>query len=222
MHIPTLIRKTNYRLFGKIALSDAERNFAYRWAWSCLQGLPGAGNICDIGSRTSLFPAFLAWRGFRVAIVEKDARFIDAQRRISRHWNVRPEIFCGDFLEFSGETRFQAILSLFSLQHSQENDIPAYCKAAAMLGPGGLLLSACECNSKTTQWHRERDDGTLRIYGPQDIVRRIERPLSENGCAIIHKRFAGFKTGSDTKKVVWQNDAENGVFCFLCAKKKKG
>lgn len=163
MHLSTIIRKTIFRLSGKIALSDAVRNFTYAWAWSFLRELPAAGRICDIGSRTSLFPAFLAWRGMRVSVVEKDSRFIDAQRRISNHWRVRPEIFCGDFLEFAGDKQFLTILSLFSLQHSRENDVPAYRKAAAMLESGGLLLSACECNSHTTQWHRERDDGPLRI-----------------------------------------------------------
>ncbi|MDD5674734.1 MAG: class I SAM-dependent methyltransferase [Chitinivibrionales bacterium] len=221
MHLPTLVRKTNFRLFGKIALADTVRNFAYAWAWGFLRRLPKESRICDIGSRATLFPAFLAWRGFNVSIVEKDERFTGVQRLISGHWNVAPDIFSGNFLELSGDVRYNAILSVFSLQHAGENDLPAFRKAAAMLAPGGLLLSVCEYNPVATQWHKERDDGALRIYGPQDISERIERPLLEKGLSIVEKKYAGLTKGKINNYIVWQNDSKNGAFFFLCAEKKQ-
>jgi SAM-dependent methyltransferase len=218
LHIPALMRKLGYSLSGKLLLSDAVRNFAYQWAWSVLRTLPKGSRICDIGSRSSLFPAFLAWRGFKVDIVEKDNRFIDVQKRVARSWNVRYGVHEADFLIFDPPEKFNVISSLFSLQHAGENDVPAYGKAAALLAPGGMFLSACEYDDRATRWHEGRDDGAMRIYGPQDIAHRMETSLVSGGMDIVERKYAGFtKSG---RGVEWREDPEGSAFFFLCARKK--
>jgi hypothetical protein len=218
MHISTLIKKSGYSLSGKIFLSDAVRNFAYQWTWSHLARLPKGSSICDIGPRSSLFPAFLAWRGLKVDIVEKDGRFTDMQKHIARSWGVRYGVHEADFLTYGPPEKCNAICSLFSLQHAGENDVPAYRRAAALLGPQGLFLSACEYDDRATRWHKGRDDGTMRIYGPHDIVERMEKPLVSGGMEIVERNYAGF-TKSDNC-LAWRESPEKSTFFFLCARKK--
>jgi SAM-dependent methyltransferase len=218
LHIPALMRKLGYSLSGKLLLSDAVRNFAYQWAWSVLRDLQKGSLICDIGSRSSLFAAFLAWRDFKVDIVEKDRRFIDMQRNIARSWKVHYNVHEADFLLFCPPEKYNVISSLFSLQHAGENDVPAYGKAAALLGPGGMFLSACEYDDRATRWHEGRDDGAMRIYGPQDIAHRMEKPFVSGGMEIVERKYAGFtKSG---RGVEWRKDPEGSAFFFLCARKK--
>jgi hypothetical protein len=218
LHIPSLIKKTGFSLTGKILLSDAVRNFAYQWAWSVLKTLPKGSLICDIGPRSSLFPAFLAWRGFQVDSVEKDDRFIDVQKHIARSWNVHCNAHETDFLIFDPPEKYNAISSLFSLQHAGENDVPAYGKAAALLVPGGMFLSACEYDDRATRWHEGRDDGAMRIYGPRDVAHRMEKSLVSGGMEIVGRKYAGFtKSG---KGMEWRTSPKGSVFFFLCARKK--
>jgi len=88
-------------------------------------------------------------------------------KRVARSWNVRYGVHEADFLIFDPPEKFNVISSLFSLQHAGENDLPAYSRAASLLGPGGMFLSACEYDDRATRWHEGRDDGAMRIYGPQ-------------------------------------------------------
>jgi hypothetical protein len=216
--IPALLRKMGYSLSGKTLLSDVVRNFAYQWAWSALRALPKGSVVCDIGPRSSLFPAFLAWKGLKVDIAEKDRRFTDIQGRIAQSWGVHFGIHEADFLTYDPPEKCNAICSLFSLQHAGENDVPAYGKAAALLGPGGMFLSACEYDDRATRWHQGRDDGAMRIYGPQDIASRMEKPLVSGGMDIMERKYAGFtKSG---KGMEWRKDPKGSTFLFLCARKK--
>jgi len=218
MHIPTILRKSAYVCNGSIMLSDRVRNFAYAWAWSWIQSLDRSSSIVDIGSRDSLFPAFLAWRGYCVTVVEKDQRFADTSARISRRWNVGYAIQTEDFASSGFEPGFNAILSLFSLQHAGENDIPAYRKASELLALGGMFLSVCEYDGRETVWQTDRDDGPLRIYGPRDIEERIEKTLMEGGLEIVEKRFATWNKGG--KRLHWDKTGEAAQFCFLIGKKR--
>lgn len=218
MHTSALIKKLIYSLSGKMLLSDGVRNFAYQWAWSVLRTLPKGSLICDIGSRSSLFPAFLAWRGYKVDIVEKDSRFIDVQKRIARSWNVHFNVHEADFLNCDPPEKSSAICSLFSLQHAGEDDISAYRRAAALPGPKGMFLSVCEYDDRATRWHLGRDDGTMRIYGPLDIASRMEKPLISGGMEIVERRYAGFTDSG--KGVVWRKGPEGSAFFFLSARKK--
>ena len=216
--VPTLLRKSIYSLLGTVALSDPVRNFAYQWAWSYLKKLRAGSRVCDIGSRDSLFPAFLAWRGGEVTAVEKDPRCGKKQAVNSRRWKARFDLKAGDFLAYAFDIPFDAVLSLFSLQHAGEDDLPAYRKAAAMLKPGGLLLSVCEYDTGETKWQTGREDGTMRIYGPKDVKERIEKPIIDCGVEIVEKRFAGWDGAR--KKLHWENRPEVGEFCFICGKKR--
>ena len=219
MHVPTLLRKCAFSFTGVIALSDHVRNFAYRWAWSHLGKLPRGSLVCDIGSRDSLFPAFLAWQGYTVTVVEKDQRFIETLSSISRRWSAPYDLKTQDFLTSAFTVRVNAVLSLFSLQHAGEQDIPAYRKAAGLLRQCGLFLSVCEYDHRQTRMQHDRDDGAMRIYGPRDIEDRIEKPLIEGGVEIMEKRFAGWNKAA--KRLHWKNPADTAGFCFLCGKKNR-
>jgi hypothetical protein len=218
MHLPALLKKWNYSLTGKIYLSDAVRNFTYEWAWSFLRRLPKGSALCDIGSRDSLFPAFLAWQGFNVDVVEKDGRFIDVQRKNAGRWRVSMGVNGTDFKAFSLPRAYDAACSLFSLQHAGDNDVACHGRAANMLSPGGLFLSACEYVDAGTRFHEGRDDGTMRIYGPPDVRDRIEKPLLLGGMEIVDRRYAGFSRKGAVCS--FQEDPRDAAFFFLCARKK--
>jgi hypothetical protein len=216
MHFPTLVRKSAYSFLGKTLLSDKVRNFAYGWAWAHLRNLPTGTRILDIGSRDSLFPAFLAWQGYCVSVVERDSRFGEMLRTIQRRWNVRYEVHEKDFLEFDAHEKFGAVLSLFSLQHAGDDDIPAYRKSSAMLDAGGMFLSACEYDEKGTRWHRGRDDGALRIYGPADVEERIERTLSASGLTITERKITSCTSAK--RFIVGKASSDAGGYYFVCAR----
>jgi hypothetical protein len=216
MHLPAVLKKWNYSLTGKIYLSDTVRNFAYEWAWSFLRRLPAKSALCDIGSRDSLFPAFLAWQGLNVDVVEKDGRFIDVQQKNAGRWRVSMKVNETDFKAFSPPRAYNAACSLFSLQHAGDSDVACYGRVAGMLSSGGIFLSACEYFDAGTRFHEGRDDGTMRVYGPPDIRDRIEKPLLMGGMEIVDRRFAGFLR----KAVSFQADNRDAAFFFLCARKK--
>jgi 2-polyprenyl-3-methyl-5-hydroxy-6-metoxy-1,4-benzoquinol methylase len=169
VHIPTILRKCNYYVSGGIALSDAVRNFAYRWAWSVVRSLPQGSRICDIGSRGSLFPAFLAWRGYTVDIVEKDERFTGVQKRIARSWNVPAHIHETDFLAFGQPETFHAVCSLFSLQHAGENDAIAYRRAADLLVPGGCFFPHANTMNGKPDGTKAATTGPCEFTGPKTL-----------------------------------------------------
>jgi SAM-dependent methyltransferase len=150
--------------------------------------------------------------------VEKDRRFTDVQKRIGQSWNVHYGVHETDFLTFGLSEKYDAVCSLFSLQHAGENDVPAYGRAASLLKPRGLFLSACEYDDRATRWHEGRDDGAMRIYGPHDIASRMEKPLVSGGMEIVERKFAGFKKSG--RGVEWREGPEGSAFLFLCARKK--
>jgi SAM-dependent methyltransferase len=189
MHLPTIIRKAVFLVSGRLLLSDALRNKVYQWAWSGLASLPHGAGIIDIGSRDSLFPLFLAWRRFAVLIVERDARFIARERRYAQRWGVTVPMDNCDFLAAEVPGSPDAVCSLFSLQHAGDGDVDGYRKAARLLKAGGLFLSATEYRHAGTRFQHDRDDGSMRIYGPEDIDLRIVDPLSGEGMAECDRRY---------------------------------
>ena len=192
MAFGTIVRKSLFYLNGRPLLSDRVRNAAYAWTWShCRRLGPGARPVCDVGSRDSLLPSFLAWRGFRVTTVDPDARFTHCQEAAARNWGVRLEVLACDITSVPADRKFGAVLCLFSLQHARD-DVAAYRHIVSLLEPGGLVLSVNEYNHSGTAWQRGRDDGDMRIYGSEDFTTRVELPLAEGGVAIVEKKFGRF------------------------------
>ncbi len=219
MHIPTLIRKRYFALSGALSLSDSVRNTAYRWAWGHLRYLSTGAIIIDIGSRDSLFPSFLAWRGFFVRVVERDARFYSNQKKNSRNWNVRLVFDNCDFLAATLPGPSDAICSIFSLQHAGDDDIPSYRSAARWLRPGGLFLSAIEYRHRGTSFHYGRDDGTMRVHGPDDVAERIVAPLSDGGMVETERQVFGT---TQNGKIGFFNDTPgSGMFMLQLFKKMR-
>ncbi|MCX7727002.1 MAG: class I SAM-dependent methyltransferase [Chitinispirillaceae bacterium] len=180
MHLPTLCRKFLFVLTGKLYLADPVRNFTYNWVWKRIKKLKIGTSIIDIGSRESLFPAFLGWRRYRVTVIERDERFIVKQKQIFQRWNTYVEVEGCDFLTFCSPHKYDVICSLYSLQHAGgNNDIRAYEKIGDLLKEGGFFFSATEYNSIKTKFQRDRDDGEMRIYSNEDIKERIEKPLNK-------------------------------------------
>jgi hypothetical protein len=216
MHATIILRKLLFLTTGRIVLSDRVRNCAYQWAWSYLHHLPQGARICDIGSRSSAFPAFLAWRGFSVTAIEPDARFSAVQTALSMRWNRRIEVVPGDMISLSADRRFHSILSVFSLQHAGDDDIDSYVKAARSVEKGGWVLTINECTSGPTKWQRGRDDGDLRIYGTDEIGSRIEATLKREGLTIKEKTLYRFSGGSHA--LVKTLDERSVNVCFIAAK----
>jgi SAM-dependent methyltransferase len=131
-----------------------------------------------------------------------------------------------DFLTLPSSDAYNAVLSLFSLQHAGDDDVPAYRKAAQLLLPGGIMLSVCEYDPCKTGWQNGRDDGPLRTYGPRDTEERIEQPLLEGGMEIVENKFAGLSGRGNAMS--WCDAVEQNTcrvcaipgFFFLCGRKK--
>jgi SAM-dependent methyltransferase len=219
MHLPTHVRKALFTAFGRLFLSDAVRNQVYQWAWGHLKQLPRGAAVVDIGSRDSLFPAFLAWKRLSVRVVERDARFTGKQHANGRRWNVRVVVDNYDFLAGTVPDHNDAICSLFSLQHAGDDDIAAYRKAAGLLKPGGLFLSATEYRHSGTRFQHGRDDGTMRIYGPEDIDRRIEGPLFREGMVVDDRQYVAMR---ERGRVSLVNNAPESASIVLLLFKKAG
>lgn len=196
---------------------DAIRNFTYQWAWDHLKVLPAHSSVCDVGSRNSAFPAFLAWRGFDVTAVDMDKRFTQWQEGIRSSWHTKYNYVISDIRDVKGSNSFDVACALFCLQHAGDHDIEGFTSLCHLLKSGGLLLTVNEFNPEGTKWERGRDDGDLRIYGPTDLKERIELPLTSSGMLIKEKRFAkaDFKNGT----VSWAGDNGNANICFICAVK---
>ncbi len=212
------IRKLLFLLFGRIVLMDPIRNFTYQWAWSHLKRLPLHSSICDVGSRNSPFPAFLAWQGFLVTAIDPDHRFYQWQENIRTNWYSTYQFITSDVCDCKGTHRFSATCALFSLQHAGERDSKGFTTLCRLLKPEGLLLTANEFDPKESKWERGRDDGDLRIYSPADLKERIELPIISSGMTVIEKRYARaqFKKG----KITWTKDETEANICLICAKKE--
>lgn len=217
MHLPTLLRKLYFTASGRLLLSDRIRNHVYQWAWQYIKDLAPRSTILDIGSRDSLFPAFLAWKGHRIRVIERDVRFNSRQALNGRRWGVEMSIESCDFLSASIPVSFDAICSLFSLQHAGDDDIAAYRRAASLLNPGALFLSATEYCHTGERFHAGRDDGTMRIYGPAEVKQHIEKPLSAAGVIECNRQFC---TASDHGTITGVNvSPEKASFLLLLFRK---
>lgn len=212
------LKKAVFTLSGRLLLMDPVRNFVYQWTWSCLQGLPRTrGPVLDIGSRASPFPAFLAWRGFNVVAVDPYPQFVPRHNEIRRAWNVSYRTVNSDVSRVPADKPFPVVLALLSLQHAGDGDVDGYRTAGEMLGPNGMLLTVNEFDSRGTRLHRGRPDGDMRIYGPDDISERIEKPLAGSGVTVTQKRFAARNRTSHT--LAWTENPERAGFCFLLGTK---
>lgn len=210
-------RKCIFLAFRRIMLMDSIRNFIYEWAWPFIRSFQRRSAICDVGSRNSSFPAFLAWRGYNITAIDIDSRFTLWQDNIRNRWNVDYKSVIGDVNEMENNNDFDVVCALFSLQHAGDDDMEGYYSIGRILKPGGMLLTVNEYNSKGTVWHRNRDDGDLRIYGPEDVKNRIEKPIQSTGMLIYEKRYAS----ADFKRarIKWESDNLVSNVCCICARK---
>ncbi len=219
MHLPALLKKSIFILSGQVFLSDPVRNRIYKWAWGHLRLLRHGAVVVDIGSRDSLFPSFLAWRGYDVRVIERDGRFIQRQDENAKNWNVRLIVDNSDFSDADADYTCDAVCSLFSLQHSGDDDIKAYRKAARILRPEGLFLSATEYSPAGTVFQSGRDDGNMRIYGPQDITFHIGQPLLSEGMTEYDRQY--FALNKQGRMVTVNDDPLKAAFLAIVFKKLK-
>jgi len=220
MTFGTAIRKTLFYVSGKPVLSDRVRNVAYAWAYGRLKTLyPQALSVCDVGSRDSLFPAFLAWRGFHVTAVDIDPEFVTCQERARRDWNVKLQTVVGNIVSVGAGRSFGSVVCLFSLQHARD-DSAAYRRIASIVEPGGLVLTVNEYHHAGTVWHKGRDDGDMRLYGKEDFAAHVEQPLFKGAVALEEKKFARFGNGKRRGLVFVDNPEEANVVLWVGRKRK--
>lgn len=211
------LKKLIFTLKHKLLINDAIRNFSYQWLWNHIKTFPPRTTVCDIGSRDSALASFLAWRKFSVTAIDPDHHFFSWQKRNQILWKVNFSIIENDFLEYDSKAFFDIIIAIFSLQHAGEKDIDAYIKAASLLNQNGLLFIANEYDHQGTRWQRNRIDGDLRIYGPDDLQKRIIEPLSLCQMDIRDHCYAKIKNSGST--LCWTKDPDKSNFCFICAQK---
>lgn len=212
------IKKLIFTLTHKLLISDSVRNFSYQWFWNYVKTFPLKTTVCDIGSRDSALASFLAWKNFSVTAIDRDHHFFFWQKRNQISWKVNFSIVQDDFLEYHFKNSFDIIIAIFSLQHAGENDIDAYKKAVSLLDRNGLIFVVNEYDHHGTRWQKNRIDGDLRIYGPDDLQKRIIEPLSSCRMDIKDHRYAKFKNCGST--LCWTSSPRNSNFFFLCAQKE--
>ncbi len=174
--------------------------------------------MCDAGSRDSLFPSFLAWRGFRVTCVDPDSSFVKFQQSASKNWGVALETNIADIAHAAPGPVFDAVTCLFSLQHAAD-DVAAYRRIPGMLASGGTVLTVNEYRHDGTAWHRGRPDGDMRIYGTEDFAEHVERRLYRRGAYHCGKDVRPAREGP-RRSVRRTRNPEEANLVFLAAKKK--
>ena len=217
MDAATFIRKSLYRYFRTIVLSDPIRNFAYSWAFNHLSALARDTVLIDVGCRDSLFDAFCAWQGKTVFAIERDLHAAEMQKRNAMRWNVSYTVVADDFLAFSLPARAGALTAIFALQHAGDADSACYEHGCAVLKTGGILLTVNECHAHRSTVQKARCDGDMRIYSRQDIQNRIVNVLTQSGMQIVEERYA---TADFTRqKIGWIKKGCEGNICFIAARK---
>jgi len=212
------VRKVLFALTGRLFLSDSIRNPIYNWTWNHIKSLKPGDPILDIGSRDSHFPSFLAWRGYSVTAIDPWKGFDSIQGSLAKRWGALTETGNLDLISFQHANAFSAVISIFSVQHAGNQDEACNRKSVSMLKSGRFLTTVNEYLKKTSTVKKNRPDGDLKVYGPEEFKNRVELPLTESGLEITEKKnlAADFVRGG----VKRPNSSNQGNICLLFGFKK--
>lgn len=161
----------------------------FEYAYSLLySGHRIRGKILDIGSARSVFPYYLASKGYDVTTIDiADGSYRD---KISKKFGAKSIV--GDLREFQSELegQFDFITNLSVVEHIDE-DTKAVINLAHYLKPGGVIVISTDFYDEYIEYPDanrkiviDRPVGShtdSRIYTPETFEQRILKPLEAVG-----------------------------------------
>lgn len=172
-------------------LFDRRKWFEYAYA-ILYSGIRHRGKVLDVGSAGSVFPHYLAYKGFDVTIMEKELD--EFPKNIGKKYGVK--FFLRDIqkLYCSMYDKFDAIFCLSVIEHVQDDEVAAL-NLSKYLKPGGILFFSTDFHSKYIEYpdglktvvkDREKVPQS-RLYTPAKFIERIGLPLERTGIQRIGK-----------------------------------
>jgi SAM-dependent methyltransferase len=220
LRLSAYIRKTLFLLTGFPRLSDPIRNFLYHEIIRLIAADTRPKSILDIGSRNSLLPAFLSWRGYKVTALERESGYPEIQKNIARKWNTAFDILRLDLAKNQPGPCFDIVLDVLALQHAGDSDSECYRRIPGLLVENGLFISVVEFNAKGTRIVTGRADGDMTVYGPEELKKRIIIPLLEKGMSMTLQKFAAFRNGN-SNRMAWRESGEGAKFCLMVMRRER-
>lgn len=185
--------------------------------------MPKEARILDVGSGLSIWPFFLASKGFDVTCIDPAEH--SKIKDISNQLNIPIHVFPYDITEAIDE--FEAkpfdIVTCLSVFEHIEDDTKAIQNIAKMLKPGGVLYSIVDFYSKYIEYPdanreivKDKEEGHCdsRIYDKDALVERLIQP---SGMEMVGK--ANFENIDINNP---QNRAVRGLYSFARFFLKKG
>lgn len=216
---------TDIQNFGKEHSLECNKLKWFEYAYSLLySGHRIRGKTLDVGSARSVFPYYLAAKGYDVTTIDmEDGSYRDA---VGKNFGVKSIV--GDLREFDLklESKFDFITNLSVVEHIDE-DTKAVENLARYLKPGGVMIVSTDFYDEYIEYPdanrvivSDRPAGShtdSRVYTPETFAERIIEPLERAGMERVGS--------TDFNNVDIANRAERsvrGLYTFgICILKKK-
>jgi ADP-heptose:LPS heptosyltransferase/glycosyltransferase involved in cell wall biosynthesis/2-polyprenyl-3-methyl-5-hydroxy-6-metoxy-1,4-benzoquinol methylase/cytochrome c-type biogenesis protein CcmH/NrfG len=165
----------------------------FEYAYSLLySGHRHRGRVLDVGSARSVFPYYLAYKGYNVTTL--DIADSDYRNQMGIKFNVDSR--SGDIRSFIPEleARYDLITNLSVIEHI-DDDTGAVLNLAKYLAPGGIMVISTDFYPTYIEYPhanrtivKDRPPSTLtdsRVYNPENFLHRIIMPLKKAGLDLI-------------------------------------
>ena len=180
---------TNIQNFGEQHSLECNKLKWFEYAYSLLySGHRIRGKTLDVGSARSVFPYYLAHKGYDVTTIDvAEGPYRD---EIGKRFGVKSVI--GDLREFQPELegQFDFITNLSVIEHI-DNDTKAVINLVRYLKPGGVMAISTDFYDKYIEYPdanrkivTDRPVGShtdSRVYTPETFEQRILQPLEVLG-----------------------------------------
>lgn len=176
---------TDIQNFGEKHSLECNRLKWFEYAYSLLySGHRIKGKTLDIGSARSVFPYYLASKGYDVTTID----IADELYRNETGKKFGAKSIVGDLREFQPELegQFDFITNLSVIEHI-DNDTKAVINLARYLKPGGIMVISTDFYDEYIEYPdanrkivTDRPIGShtdSRVYTPETFEQRILRPL---------------------------------------------
>ena len=152
------------------------------------------GKVLEVGSAKSVFPYYLAAKGYDVTTI--DVADSDYRRQVGKKFNVKSVTW--DLREFNPELegKFDLVSNLSVVEHIDQ-DTKAVLNLAKYLKPGGIMVVSTDFYDRYIEYPdanrtivTDRPAGThtdSRAYTPEMFMKRIIEPLEQAGLKRLGK-----------------------------------